>query len=282
MFFDRFSQPPRVLYKYIPAHRLDHALPNGELCSFRVTPPNELNDINEINFKMMFADNEKKREKINRQYASALSELFPSSPISVDDVKGYRRKNPRGYGAELTCDQLSKRYGVTAFSTKKNDVKMWSHYAEDCRGVVIGYNVDLWVAHLFGTSIIRQVEYADEVPLILAPNIVNQENVYALMTSKGVAWTYEQEWRLITELSKTTQSGKDISVITVPQESVSSILITDRTSQDTVDNIARRLNNPSNNYQISRIDQMRRGQDANTLAFIGQIEAHAPDTVRTA
>ena len=151
-------------------------------------------------------------------------------------------------------------------------MKMWSHYADDCRGVVIGYNVDLWVRHLFGTSIIRQVKYADDLPIVMGPRVVNQENAYAFMSSKGAAWEYEQEWRLITELSKTQQSGKDIAVITVPQESVSSILITDRTSQDTVDIIVRRLNNPSNDYRIWWIDKMQRGHDATTLAFIGQIK----------
>ncbi len=90
-------------------------------------------------------DDERSRENINREYALTLTELFPTSPISVDDVERYRQKHPLGYGAELTCYQLSKRYGITSFSTRKNDVKMWSHYADHCRGVVIGYNVDLWV-----------------------------------------------------------------------------------------------------------------------------------------
>ena len=86
-FFDQFSQPPQVLYKYMPAHRLDHALPDEKPCSFRVTPPNELNDINEINYKTAFVDDEKVREDINREYALTLTQLFPTSPISVDDVE---------------------------------------------------------------------------------------------------------------------------------------------------------------------------------------------------
>ena len=161
-------------------------------------------------------------------------------------------------------------------------MKMWSHYADDCRGVVIGYNVNLWVQHLFGTSIIRQVKYADDLPLVMGPRVVIQENAYAFMSSKGAAWEYEREWRLITQLSKTQQSGKDVAVITVPQESVSSILITDRTSQDTVDIIVRRLNNPSNDYRISRIDKMQRGRDATTLAFIGQMKTRAQRSIQTA
>ena len=32
-FFEQFELPPRVLYKYIPARRLDDALPNGYLFS---------------------------------------------------------------------------------------------------------------------------------------------------------------------------------------------------------------------------------------------------------
>ena len=280
-FFDQFSQPPQMLYKYIPAHRLDSALPDEKACSFRATPPNELNDINEINFRALFVDDERNREEINREYALTLTELFPTSPVSVRDVERHRQKNPFGYGAELTCEQLSKRYGVTSFSTRKNDVKMWSHYADDCRGVVIGYNVDLWVRHLVGTSIIRQVRYADDLPSVRGPRVVNQENAYAFMSSKGAAWEYEQEWRLITELSRTRQSGKEIALITVPQKSVSSIFITDRTSQDTVDIIVRRLNNPSNDYRIRWIDKMQRGRDATTLASIGQMKTRAQRSIRT-
>ena len=280
-FFDEFSQPPQVLYKYIPAHRLNHALPDEKPCSFRATPPNRLNDINEMNYNPAFVDDDKNRESINHEYALALTELFPTSPISVEDVERYRKKHPLGYGAELTCDQLSKRYGVTSFSTRRNDVKMWSHYADDCRGVVIGYNVDHWVRPLLGTSIIRQVKYADEPPLVLGPRVVNQENAYAFMSSKGAAWEYEQEWRLITELSKAHLSEEHMAVITVPQQSVSSILVTDRTSQDTVDLIVRRLNNPSNDYRLWWIDKMQRGRDATTLAFVGQLKTREQPAIQT-
>ena len=82
-FSDQFSQPPQMLYKYIPAHRLDHALPDEKPCSFRATPPNELNDINEINYKPTFVDDEKNRQNINQEYAAALTELFPTSPVTV-------------------------------------------------------------------------------------------------------------------------------------------------------------------------------------------------------
>ena len=45
----------------------------------RATPPNELNDINEINYKTLFVDDERSRENINREYALTLTELFPTS-----------------------------------------------------------------------------------------------------------------------------------------------------------------------------------------------------------
>ncbi len=193
-FFEQLELPPQVLYKYIPARQLDDALPNGGPCSFRATPPNELNDINEISFLETFVDDETNREDINRNYASTLTELFLASPVSTDDVERYRREHPVAYGAELACDQLSKRYGVTSFSAKNNDVKMWSYYADDCGGVVVGYNVDNWVRHVVGTSVIRQVTYADRPPLDLGPRVLNQENAYGLMSCKGASWEYEREW----------------------------------------------------------------------------------------
>ena len=274
-FFEQFELPPQVLYKYIPANRLDDALPNGGPCSFRATPPNELNDINEVSFLTTFVDDEASREDINRDYASTLTGLFPASPVSTDDVERYRREHPVAFGAELVCDKLSKRYGVTSFSARNNDVKMWSHYADDCRGVVVGYNVDHWVRHLVGTSVIRQVTYADRPPLVMGPRVLNQENAYGFMSCKGASWEDEREWRLITELSKTQQVGEGIAVITVPQQSVSSVVITDRTPEDVVDRIVGRLNDSSNGYRVSRIDKMQRGRDVATLAFIGQMDARA-------
>jgi len=274
-FFEQIELPPPVLYKYIPARRLDDALPNGGPCSFRATPPNELNDINEISFLPTFVDDEANRQEINRNYASTLTALFPESPVSTDDVERYRREHPVAYGAELACDQLSKRYGVTSFSARNNDVKMWSHYADDCRGVVVGYNVDHWVTHLVGTSVIRQVTYGDRPPLVGGPPVLNQENAYVFMSCKGASWEDEREWRLITELSKTQRTGEGIAVITVPQQSVSSVVITDRTPEDVVDRIFERLNDPSNGYRVSRIDKMQRGRDVATLAFIGQMDTRA-------
>ena len=106
----------------------------------------------------------------------------------------------------------------------------------------------------------------------MGPQVINQENAYTFMSNKGITWEYEQEWRLITALSKTQRSENSIAVITVPQKSVSSILITDRTSEDTVDIIIQRLNNSSNDYRLSWIDKLRRGQDANNLSFTGQMK----------
>ena len=149
--------------------------------------------------------------------------------------------------------------------------KMWSHYADESRGVVIGYNVDYWVRHLHRTSILKQVQYMDQAPLVMGPQVINQENAYAFISCKVRAWAYEKEWRLITELSKTKNGENSILVITVPQESVSTIYITDRTRVETINIIRQRLKNPSNRYQLRSINRLQGGNDANTLSHNGQI-----------
>ena len=109
----------------------------------------------------------------------------------------------------------------------------------------------------------------------MGPRVLNEENAYGFMSCKGASWEDEREWRLITELSKTQLAREGIAVITVPQQSVSSVVITDRTPKDVVDLIVGRLNDPSNGYRVSRIDKMQRGLDVATLAFIGQMDARA-------
>ena len=109
----------------------------------------------------------------------------------------------------------------------------------------------------------------------MGPRVVNRENAYGFMSSKGASWEDEREWRLITELSKTQQAREGIAVITVPQQSVSSVVITDRTPENVVDRIVGRLNDSANGYRVSRIGKMQRGRDVATLAFIGQIDTRA-------
>ena len=99
--FEEFSIPPQVLYKYPPAHRLDHVLPEAKPCSFRATPPSELSDINEINYRTAFVDDDSNRERINGEYALTLTELFPTSQNSVDDVQTY--KDTRNKASGVWC-----------------------------------------------------------------------------------------------------------------------------------------------------------------------------------
>ena len=82
--------------------------------------------------------------------------------------------------------------GVFCLSTKRDDILMWSHYADSHRGICLEFDgMQALMAHA------QKVEYSqDRVPI----NLYNDANDVAMskaLLTKSSHWAYEAEWRLI-------------------------------------------------------------------------------------
>jgi hypothetical protein len=75
---------------------------------------------------------------------------------------------------------------------------IWSHYADNHRGVCIGFDASQAPFNFF-----KQVEYAELYPTISIPMRVNSgdEVFSAGHLRKSHHWSYECEWRLVTRVS---------------------------------------------------------------------------------
>ena len=73
---------------------------------------------------------------------------------------------------------------------------------------------------------------------------------------KSGHWSYEDEWRLIVELSRTIGTGEadqhsqPINLIQVPNEAVVSVHYTERTPREKVMSIQGRLADANNRYRV--------------------------------
>jgi hypothetical protein len=93
-----------------------------------------------------------------------------------------------GIGADI-----DKRYGVCCFTTKPDSILMWSHYADNHKGICVEFGTNNEV--VCGAL---KVHYADEYPFLDLTDNSEEQNLLPLI-SKSTDWAYEDEYRLVAQ-----------------------------------------------------------------------------------
>lgn len=103
--------------------------------------------------------------------------------------------------AQNLCGQLTEalrldlaKYRICSFSAVNNNPLLWSHYADSHQGFCLIFDAD---NELFGEA--RKVEYQDEYPAY----DFTEEDEYEVMKNSGLVkftdWSYEKEFRLVSQ-----------------------------------------------------------------------------------
>ena len=202
------NNTPRIIYKYCSPAGL------GILRDLRikVTPPRELNDPFEFNFRISGKYPPDKLFQLlsDPRERPSLVELFSTNGISFDDFLDYLRIDPSAV-ARLAdnpemlksedqilrvdfIDQMNRELGVVCMSEVSDSILMWSHYAKSHTGIVIAF-----LASSNNFKHCFPVEYGKErAPVIrglLAGDPGFKEQVDLIARRKSSDWAYEREWR---------------------------------------------------------------------------------------
>lgn len=100
---------------------------------------------------------------------------------------------------------LQNRVLLASFSERNDSILMWSHYANEHRGICVGYSLKDILSH----CTIFPVIYDDKLPQF-------DENaaVSPTVLTKYIDWSYEKEWRIINyNVERNIVSGKPIDFI---------------------------------------------------------------------
>ena len=243
-----------VLYKYIPGERVRSCIPEVGDGTLRATQPIALNDPFECAVHPLYAIPDRSEE--NELLAEALTAINEDKPVTPSDVEQARQQHGSLFTRQLLVQQFSTRFGLVSLASNPHSLLMWSHYTADGSGFVIGY--DAVNLHLLANDLgwLREVIYLDHPPPIAGPSVVHEptSNVPILLSVKSDDWAYEQEWRLIADLSKTIGTGETdrrgapINLVRVPNEAIVSVHYTERTSAELVDLVKKRLADPNNRF----------------------------------
>lgn len=98
------------------------------------------------------------------------------------------------YGRRAVIQQFDQ--GVFCMTENSHNILMWSHYADFHRGVCLGIDT----SRLSPRRILK-VQYSTEMPLLSGWSYTkqSQEAFVLLSLTKSVDWSYEQEWRTVSD-----------------------------------------------------------------------------------
>ena len=226
--------------------------------TLRATQPAALNDPFECAVTTAYFIPEETEE--NRRLAKALTDINQSHPVTEESVHRARREYGSLFTRQLFAEQVSTRFGIVSFTTDPRHPLMWSHYTIDGSGFVIGYDATEIGKLACPKGCLRSVTYGNKPALIPGPIVLSSpdSNLPILLSMKSDHWAYEDEWRLIAELSKTIgtgetdQHGHPINLVQVPNEAVVSVYYTERTPSESVQLIQDRLADKNNRYRAVR------------------------------
>ena len=245
-----------ILYKYVTSGRILTCIPEVGDGTLRATQPASLNDPFECAVAPVYVFSDDAEE--NRELANVLTDINPNKRVTEKDVLNARQQHGSLFTRQLFTEQVSTRFGIISFTTDPYHPLMWSHYTTDGSGFVIGYDASA-LNYLAGKEgCLRMVNYGDRLPLISGPIVLvsPESNLPKLLSTKSHHWSYENEWRLIVELNRTIGTGETdqhrqpINLVPIPNEAVVAVYYTERTPDERVKLIQRRLADKNNRYRV--------------------------------
>lgn len=86
------------------------------------------------------------------------------------------------------------KFGIVCYSELNNNILMWSHYADNHKGICLGFEFNDT-----NSSGVYPVKYSDDYPnLEFTPEkIWSLDGMSKIMFQKSDCWAYEKEWRTI-------------------------------------------------------------------------------------
>jgi hypothetical protein len=242
-----------ILYKYLPPVRIV----GFQDCLIRFTQYGDFNDPFELNPHIdKLAEENEIRALVGRNFVELIEEEYSKNPIisafiskedfinlaltQEDSVKnsvvGLEKHFVKLLPAMLQTTANSL-LGALSLSEVCDHELMWSHYAEEHKGFVVGFESSHSFFNQQKSSSdelrhLRKIEYRDRPPVI---NLMNT-NATELFFVKSKKWDYESEWRMVLPLSDANKvvekNPYDIHLFKFPAESIKKIIIGARASDN--------------------------------------------------
>jgi hypothetical protein len=136
--------------------------------------------------------------------------------------------------ASVINSDFNNRFGILCLSEKQDNLIMWSHYAKNHKGFVIGFDskstyFDQRKNESDLIRILTKVEYKEERPELMLYNsdktgydLAAYLIKFALLT-KSTHWIAEQDWRMIVDIRTADLIKENVSLFRFPVSMITSL-----------------------------------------------------------
>jgi hypothetical protein len=230
---NQITKPTELLYKYARPDRVDVL----ERLKIRFTQPEELNDPFECApFVSEGFAPDALAEVVAPSSGHGLLEV-PQLDRFFDAFDGSQREEAAGILemlAEITHASFRFNFIILSLSDKWNNLLMWSHYTDNHKGLVIGFDAshmfflgNQWKNGALDLAAANKVIYTNERPQFRFLNEINKTGVFL---TKSPEWEYEGEWRMVRTIEETDEilypdDGGLIYLKSVPPAAIRSVIL---------------------------------------------------------
>lgn len=196
--------------------------------------------------------------------SNSLNDPFESKYAS-NDLKAIEEIYRKKY--ENHCQEYLKKfkdYGIISLTTNNDNPLMWTHYANEHKGVVIGFEIDEnELSDFFYTPTTCRFEKVKYSQLRQFEGIINEDNLdeiklhYALLKSNE--WKYESEYRFIL-------SYKDADILYLDKNN--------SLFKETLETLELNINEIKNDERYAYIDLTQNKIDDDKLFMIWFLSSH--------
>jgi hypothetical protein len=102
-------------------------------------------------------------------------------------------------------EKYSELFGLLCLSAKKDNILMWSHYADNHKGVVIGFDSKKLFRHGY-----FKVRYSEERCYYNVKDERDINGLTELFATKAKMWDYEDEYRALIRLGDCVKNNEGI------------------------------------------------------------------------
>jgi len=164
--------------------------------SLQFSDPTTFNDPFDCNEKILFVNYE--RELIDNILKSKLYNRAQRRSLKTKELKKNQNQIMR---------EKRREFKIFCFSSKNDNVLMWSHYADKHNGICCGFDFPISYPNKF---IMTPVKYIDRIM-----NLSGETELYKIilywLTTKSKVWKYEDEFRAIMNAKSTQQNYEYIN-----------------------------------------------------------------------
>ncbi len=260
----RFSQPSALNDPWDMRPHVERVFTDNDLDEHVIAPLKPESDAQMIDYVSQIIENfaktqgitDKSLDEIKKVVAEGNDE-FPGELRQIFEIAlaetAEKMKQVVPQLVEIIPEAIDSAVGILSLTEKPDHPLMWSHYANNHSGLVLGFDdtSEFFRSPRHGqpddAGSVRRVKYSSERPkfdplvsVSQLDNLTDEDAISFLdkmFFTKSTAWDYEQEWRMIKGLKQADKNLKlpigNVYLFSIPPSCIVSVFLGERMVPET-------------------------------------------------